>query len=90
MGRGVAEDLASKGWKVVILDYNSTEGQKTAEKIDGDFFQVDVRSWSAQFNAFDKTFKRYGRLDFGETSESMNSSSFSDTLSLCKCRRARS
>jgi NAD(P)-dependent dehydrogenase (short-subunit alcohol dehydrogenase family) len=69
IGRGVAEDLASKGWKVVILDYNSTEGPKTAEKIKGDFFQVDVRSWSAQFHAFDKTFEKYGRLDLGAISK---------------------
>jgi NAD(P)-dependent dehydrogenase (short-subunit alcohol dehydrogenase family) len=65
MGNGVAIDLAKKGWKVVILDYNAEEGSKVAEAIGGDFHQTDTRFWPQQFAAFDETFKKYGRIDFG-------------------------
>ena len=55
-----------KGRKVVIADFNSVEGQKTADQIGGEFLKVDVRSWKQQYEAFDKTFKHYGKIDFGE------------------------
>lgn len=66
MGRGVACDLAKRGWKVVILDYNRQEGEQVAVDIDADFFEVDVRSWKQQYEAFEVIFQRYGRIDFGE------------------------
>jgi NAD(P)-dependent dehydrogenase (short-subunit alcohol dehydrogenase family) len=65
MGQGVAKDLAKKGWKVVILDYNKVEGAKTAQDIGGDFHETDTASWAQQYKAFDQTFKRYGKIDFG-------------------------
>jgi NAD(P)-dependent dehydrogenase (short-subunit alcohol dehydrogenase family) len=65
MGNGVARDLAKKGWKTVILDYNATEGEKTAKEIGGDFYHTDTTQWTQQYRAFDETFKKYGRLDFG-------------------------
>ena len=50
----------------MIADFNSVEGQKTADQIGGEFLKVDVRSWKQQYEAFDKTFKHYGKIDFGE------------------------
>lgn len=64
MGRGVAEDLARQGYKVVIADWNETEGQKVATQIQGDFYKVDVTSWAQQFHVFEKTFDTYKRIDF--------------------------
>lgn len=66
MGHGVAVELASQGWKVVILDWNHEQGKRVAEDIDGDFFKVDVREWAHQFEAFEKVFDKYGRVDFGK------------------------
>lgn len=65
MGRGIAESLASQKYKVVIVDWNDKEGQHLADKIDADFYKVDVTSWADQYNAFEKTFEKYGRIDFG-------------------------
>jgi 15-hydroxyprostaglandin dehydrogenase (NAD) len=65
MGNGVANDLAKKGWKVVIVDFNASIGQQAADSIKGDFYHTDVRSWEQQYDAFEKTFEKYGRLDFG-------------------------
>lgn len=65
MGNGVAVDLAQKGWKVAILDYNEVDGKTAADAIDGDFFKVDVRSWKDQYMAFETVFSKYGRVDFG-------------------------
>jgi NAD(P)-dependent dehydrogenase (short-subunit alcohol dehydrogenase family) len=58
--------MAEKGWKVVIADRNAEESEKTAHLTGGDFIVLDVRSWSEQYAAFEKTFKKYGRIDFGE------------------------
>jgi NAD(P)-dependent dehydrogenase (short-subunit alcohol dehydrogenase family) len=65
MGKGVAVDLAKKGWKVVIADVNAIEGKRTANEVGGDFYQLDVRSWSGQYQVFEETFKKYQRIDFG-------------------------
>ena len=58
--------MAKKGWKVVILDMKQADGEKVAESINGDFFQVDVRSWSSQYVAFQKVWNKHGRIDFGQ------------------------
>lgn len=71
MGNGVAVDLASKGWQVVILDWNHQQGVQAAKQIDGDFFAVDVRDWRQQFEAFQKVHEKYGRLDFGKLGETL-------------------
>jgi NAD(P)-dependent dehydrogenase (short-subunit alcohol dehydrogenase family) len=65
MGRQTAVELAKKGWKVAILDYNETIGRQTAEEIGGSFYKVDVRSWKEQFDAFEQVLASYGRVDFG-------------------------
>lgn len=65
MGRGVATSLAKQGYKVVIADWNHHDGQQLVDEIKADFRKVDVTSWADQFNAFDETFKKYGRIDFG-------------------------
>lgn len=67
MGHEVAIDLALRGWKVVILDYNEPAGKETARKIKGDFFKVDVRSWKEQYEAFQIAFEKYKRVDFGQS-----------------------
>lgn len=66
MGRGIAKSLAQQNYKVVIADWNELEGQQLAEEIQADFYKVDVTSWADQYNAFDKTFEKYGRIDFGK------------------------
>lgn len=63
MGRGVATSLASQGYKVIVADWNSDEGNKLATEIDGDYIKVDVTSWQQQFQAFETTFNKYNRLD---------------------------
>lgn len=65
MGRGIAASLAKQNFKVVIADWNEVEGKKVADEIKADFYKVDVTSWADQYNAFDKTFEKYGRVDFG-------------------------
>lgn len=65
IGNGVALDLSQKGWKVVILDVNKNDGEALATRLGGDFYLVDVRSWKQQFEAFNATFHKYGRVDFG-------------------------
>lgn len=65
VGRGVAASLAKQDYKVVIADWNEVEGQQLANEIHADFHKVDVTSWADQYNAFEETFKKYGRIDFG-------------------------
>lgn len=72
MGHGVVRDLAAKGWKVIVFDWNEDAGSKVAEEIGGDFFKVDVRSWEDQFQAFEKVYERYSRLDFGKFAEAVS------------------
>ena len=66
MGNGVAVNLSEQGWKIIILDIDQKKGTQAASEIDGDFHRVDVRSWHDQYVAFETTFERYGRVDFGK------------------------
>lgn len=65
MGRQTALQLAEKGWKVAIIDYNEMCGNEIANEIAGSFYKADVRSWKQQFYAFEQIQAKYGRIDFG-------------------------
>lgn len=68
MGLGVGRHLASKGWKIAVLDMSQESGQKAAEELDGIFVKTDVTKYKDQAAAFQKTWETYGRIDFGTAS----------------------
>lgn len=66
MGLATAEALASIGWKVSIVDLNKEAGDIAAKKIGGLYTQANVSIYEELGNAFSRTWKEYGRLDFGK------------------------
>lgn len=67
LGLEVATRLAQQGgWKVFLLDINSSAGQSAQESIgpSAEFIQCDVSSYRNLADAFDKMFVGQKRLDF--------------------------
>lgn len=64
MGEGVAKELASKGWKVAVLDMNEKSGKAIAEQLGGIFIKTDVTNYDNQAAAFQKTWETYKQIDF--------------------------
>jgi len=67
MGLATSKLLASQGWKVSILDMNIEAGEQRAKEIGGIFCKADVTNYESLSQAFLKTWKEYGRLDFGRS-----------------------
>lgn len=66
IGLAVTKHLLSRGYKVVIADFNP-EGEKIAEELGSScsFYQTDVSKYEQQAALFNHTFKWGGdRLDF--------------------------
>jgi 15-hydroxyprostaglandin dehydrogenase (NAD) len=66
MGKAVVEYLARDGWKVSIADIDEKGGAAVAQAIDGIFNKVDVSKYDSLSAAFQNTWEKYGRLDFGQ------------------------
>ncbi|KAK4942820.1 hypothetical protein LTR10_017580 [Elasticomyces elasticus] len=64
MGLATCKLLASKGWKLSILDMNAEAGTERAKEIGGIFCKADVTNYESLSLAFLRTWKEFGRLDF--------------------------
>lgn len=49
-----------------MADLNEKSGQAAAEEVGGIFTQVDVTNYASQAKAFENTWEKYGRIDFGQ------------------------
>ena len=61
-----ARQLHKDGWEVSIADWNAVSGKAAAEEVNGIFTQVDVTNYVSQAKAFENTWEKYGRIDFGQ------------------------
>jgi NAD(P)-dependent dehydrogenase (short-subunit alcohol dehydrogenase family) len=64
----LATDLAQKGWKLAIVDMNSTQGEAVVAKLgEGNtiFIKADVSKWEENVRFFKETKEKFGRIDFG-------------------------
>jgi|TARA_B110000967_G_scaffold209189_1_gene264204 NAD(P)-dependent dehydrogenase (short-subunit alcohol dehydrogenase family) len=64
LGAEIAKSVSEKGAKVIIADINTQEGQQTANKLNADFFHVDLEDSSSiqkLIKSVSKTFN--GKLD---------------------------
>lgn len=64
LGLAVATSLASKGWRIMIVDMNETGGQEAATKLNATFHKTDVTDYASLSSAFEHTFEQHKRLDF--------------------------
>lgn len=67
IGETVARHLYSKGYKVVVADFNAATGEKVASSLGPDaiFIQTDVSSYESQARMFKQAYEWGGnRLDF--------------------------
>jgi NAD(P)-dependent dehydrogenase (short-subunit alcohol dehydrogenase family) len=65
MGRGVAQDLLSKGWNVCICDLNPPAGEPLQPSDNVLFQATDVTDYDALAAAFVAAWTKWKRLDFG-------------------------
>lgn len=68
IGLALAFDLAQKGWKLAIVDINTTQGEAIVAKLgEGNamFIKGDVSKWEENVKFFKLTKERFGRIDFG-------------------------
>lgn len=63
IGRGIVESLQKAGAKVVIADIDARVGQKTAQQLGADFFELDVTDAKQVTEVFEKIVAKYGKLD---------------------------
>ena len=64
----LANDLAQKGWKLAIVDLNTTQGEAVVAQLGEDnalFIKADVSKWEECVRYFNLTKERFGRIDFG-------------------------
>ena len=64
----LAIDLAEKGWKLAIVDMNTTQGEAIVANLGEDnviFIKADVSKWEENVKFFQLTKKKFGRIDFG-------------------------
>jgi NAD(P)-dependent dehydrogenase (short-subunit alcohol dehydrogenase family) len=64
----LANDLAQKGWKLTIVDWNTTQGEAAVAKLGEEnaiFIKADVSKWEECVRYFKLTKERFGRIDFG-------------------------
>ncbi|KAF9893248.1 hypothetical protein FE257_011678 [Aspergillus nanangensis] len=63
IGLATGQSLASKGWKIVIVDINPA-GEKAAQDLGGVFHKTNVGDYDDLAQTFAKVWKEFGRLDF--------------------------
>jgi 15-hydroxyprostaglandin dehydrogenase (NAD) len=67
MGVAVVKHLVEEGWNVTIVDIDQKLGLEVASQL-GDqilFVRANVADYEQQASAFEATWARWGRLDFG-------------------------
>ncbi|KAG9801561.1 hypothetical protein KCU68_g22853, partial [Aureobasidium melanogenum] len=65
MGLATGKYLLKQGWKLTIVDMNVEVGEKLASELGALFVKADVTVYDDIANAFARSWKEYGRLDFG-------------------------
>ena len=68
IGLALANDLAQKGWKLAIIDMNTTQGEALVAKLgEGNsmFLKADVSKWEENVRVFKAVKEKFGRIDFG-------------------------
>jgi NAD(P)-dependent dehydrogenase (short-subunit alcohol dehydrogenase family) len=63
IGREAARLFAQKGWQVVATMRDTSRGKGLLDSGNVDLLRVDVRDSKSIRDAYDKTMKRYGRID---------------------------
>ncbi|KAG9665042.1 hypothetical protein KCU98_g5838, partial [Aureobasidium melanogenum] len=64
MGLATGKYLLKQGWKLTIVDMNVEVGEKLASELGALFVKADVTVYDDIANAFARSWKEYGRLDF--------------------------
>lgn len=64
IGLATARALAKDGWEVSIVDLNVGVGEKIAAELGGMFCKANVLSQEELADSFQRTWTKYGRLDF--------------------------
>jgi len=64
IGLFTSKYLAKQGWHVSIADMNENTGQAAADWVNGIFTKTNVTKYSDQAHAFQRTWEKYGRIDF--------------------------
>jgi len=64
IGLFTSKHLAAEGWHVSIADMNEKTGQAAADEVKGLFTKCNVTSYADQANAFQRTWEKWGRIDF--------------------------
>lgn len=66
MGYAVAQKLASKGWRIALLDLNEETGAKAAETLGSNciFVKANITIYEDQIAAFERTVDTFGGIDF--------------------------
>jgi NAD(P)-dependent dehydrogenase (short-subunit alcohol dehydrogenase family) len=68
IGLALANDLHSKGWKVAIIDMNTSQGEEAVSKLGKEsaiFIKADVSKWEENVSFFKTVKQKFGRIDFG-------------------------
>lgn len=68
IGLALVNDLAAKGWKLAIVDMNTTQGEAIVAKLGEDnaiFIKADVSKWEENVKFFKIVKEKFGRIDFG-------------------------
>ncbi len=63
LGACIAETFYKEGAKIIICDILQSEGQNTAQKINGDSFELDVTKSTDVENIFNKIINLYNKID---------------------------
>jgi len=70
IGLALAQDLHEKGWKLTIVDMNSTQGEAIVAHFGEEnalFIKADVSKWEENVKFFKATKEKFGHIDFGTT-----------------------
>lgn len=90
MGLATGKYLLKQGWKLTIVDMNVEVGEKLASELGALFVKADVTVYEDLANAFARSWKEYGRLDFGMYFENRSTQVIHLTIfSVCKRRYPR-
>jgi NAD(P)-dependent dehydrogenase (short-subunit alcohol dehydrogenase family) len=68
IGLALAKDLHQKGWKLTIVDMNSTQGEAIVADFGEEnalFIKADVSKWEENVRFFKVTKEKFGHIDFG-------------------------
>ncbi len=94
LGLGVAEDLLTKGHRVILTSRSETKGRKEVERLKGKFEDVyfqrlDVEDSESIKKCFEWVFKEFGVLDILINNAGINYDTWHDSISadLVECRK---